>query len=45
MAWEITIPNRVRWSNSENSERLKFLGKVDCVLYQILSILFLLLHM
>ena len=35
-----TIPNRVRWSNLENSECLEFLGNVDCVLYQILTLNF-----
>ena len=35
-----TIPNQVRWSNPENSECLKFLGNVDCVLYQILTLKF-----
>ena len=37
---DFTIPNQVRWSNPENSECLKFLGNVDCVLYQILTLKF-----
>ena len=38
--FHILIPNQVRWSNPENSECLKFLGNVDCVLYQILTLKF-----